>query len=51
MIKIVDVTIRDGGYENNWNFSLNFVDSLIRGLAEAGIEYIEVRHGYGLGGE
>ncbi|KKT82129.1 MAG: 4-hydroxy-2-oxovalerate aldolase mhpE [Candidatus Azambacteria bacterium GW2011_GWA1_44_9] len=51
MIKIVDVTIRDGGYENNWNFSLNFVDSLIRGLAEAGIEYIEVGHGYGLGGE
>lgn len=40
--KIVDCTIRDGGLVNNWDFSVEFVQDLYKGLNEAGIEYMEI---------
>jgi 4-hydroxy 2-oxovalerate aldolase len=40
--KILDCTIRDGGLVNNWEFSVDFVRDLYRGLSSAGVEYMEV---------
>ncbi|MNW29852.1 4-hydroxy-2-oxovalerate aldolase [compost metagenome] len=40
--KIVDCTIRDGGLVNNWDFSVEFVQSLYAGLNEAGVDYMEI---------
>lgn len=41
-IKVVDVTLRDGGYRNNFQFSEAYAQSAISQLASAGIEYCEV---------
>ena len=40
--KLLDCTIRDGGYLNNWDFSFPFVYRLLRVLDEAGFNYAEV---------
>lgn len=40
--KIVDCTIRDGGLVNNWNFSIEFVQSLYTSLDKAGVDYMEI---------
>lgn len=40
--KILDCTIRDGGLCNNWDFSVEFVQDLYKGLSEAGVEYMEI---------
>jgi len=37
--KIVDCTIRDGGLVNNWDFSVEFVQSLYASLNDAGVDY------------
>lgn len=50
-LSIVDVTVRDGGYANNYSFSSEEVFSLARSLELCGIEMIEIGHGYGLGAE
>ncbi len=41
-IKILDCTIRDGGLMNNWNFDKALVKDVFQGLAEAGIDYVEL---------
>jgi 4-hydroxy 2-oxovalerate aldolase len=40
--KIVDCTVRDGGLVNNWDFSVQFVQDMYKGLSEAGVEYMEI---------
>ncbi|GAV10141.1 aldolase catalytic domain-containing protein [Paenibacillus sp. chi10] len=40
--KIVDCTIRDGGLVNNWDFSVEFVQSLYASLNDAGVDYMEI---------
>ncbi|MBQ9610339.1 MAG: aldolase catalytic domain-containing protein [Lachnospiraceae bacterium] len=40
-IHILDCTLRDGGYCNNWNFGFDNVKKIINGLIEANIEIIE----------
>lgn len=40
-VKVLDCTIRDGGYINNWQFPLDFVKALYRAVSEAGVDYIE----------
>lgn len=40
--KILDCTIRDGGLVNNWDFSVEFVRDLYKGLNESGVEYMEI---------
>ncbi|MGE9516570.1 MAG: hypothetical protein ACQPRH_04440 [Solitalea-like symbiont of Tyrophagus putrescentiae] len=40
--KILDVTLRDGGYKNNFNFSLNEVKDIIKFLQKINVDYIEV---------
>lgn len=41
-IKILDCTLRDGGYVNNWNFDSKVVIEAIHGLSVAGVDIIEV---------
>lgn len=41
-IKILDCTLRDGGFVNDWNFGLGTIESIISRLNKAGIEIIEI---------
>lgn len=41
-IKVLDCTIRDGGLMNNWNFSKAMVKDVFHGLAQAGVDYVEL---------
>jgi 4-hydroxy 2-oxovalerate aldolase len=41
-VQILDCTIRDGGYINNWNFEKKFVREIYRALSKAGVDYVEV---------
>ena len=41
-IKLLDCTLRDGGYINNWNFGLHTIRSIIRQLVESQVDYVEV---------
>ena len=40
-IKILDCTLRDGGYVNSWNFGKDNISKIVSGLCNAGIDYIE----------
>lgn len=41
-IHLLDCTLRDGGYVNDWNFGLNTTISVIERLVEANMDVIEV---------
>lgn len=40
--KILDCTLRDGGYLNNWQFTREFARDLYVGLSDSNIDYIEL---------
>ncbi|MCR5772844.1 MAG: aldolase catalytic domain-containing protein [Butyrivibrio sp.] len=40
-VKVLDCTLRDGGYINNWLFGYDTISSIIEGLIEAHIDIIE----------
>ena len=40
-IKILDCTLRDGGYINNWNFGEDKIKKIFRNLCSANIDIIE----------
>jgi len=40
-IKLLDCTLRDGGYINNWDFGESVIPKIIGGLSETGIDIIE----------
>ena len=40
--KILDCTIRDGGYLNNWDFDEILVKDLYRSVSKSGTDYIEI---------
>ena len=42
MVKLVDCTLRDGGYYNDWDFSLPLVQEYIDNLASGGVDVIEL---------
>lgn len=48
---ISDVTLRDGSYVTNFEFTAEFTMQICSGLETAGVEMIEIGHGYGLGGK
>lgn len=41
-IRIVDVTLRDGGYVNDHSFSFQQATNLVSGLSRAGVDFVEV---------
>lgn len=41
-IQILDCTLRDGGFVNDWNFGLGSMKSIISRLDKAGIDMIEI---------
>jgi 4-hydroxy 2-oxovalerate aldolase len=41
-ISILDCTLRDGGYYNNWNFSTPLVDKYLAAIAKLPIDIVEV---------
>lgn len=40
--QVIDVTIRDGGLVNNFDFSVEFVQQVYQGLNAAGVDYMEI---------
>lgn len=42
MLKILDCTLRDGGYYTNWDFSLEVVDAYLQAMNNLPINYLEV---------
>lgn len=40
-IRVLDCTLRDGGYCNNWTFGKDNIQTIINGLLEANIDIIE----------
>jgi len=47
--KILDCTLRDGSYVNNFKFSAKETYDIVQELDSSGVEMIEVGHGIGLG--
>jgi YrbI family 3-deoxy-D-manno-octulosonate 8-phosphate phosphatase len=41
-INLLDCSIRDGGYRNNWNFSDSEVSKMYSSISDSGIEYFEI---------
>jgi len=42
MVKVLDCTIRDGGYYNDWNFSDSFVQKYLEVCSLTGISHVEI---------
>jgi len=41
-LKILDCTLRDGGYYNNWDFSISLINRYLKSMSAAGVEYVEL---------
>lgn len=41
-VKLLDCTIRDGGYINNWRFDKDLVREVYRAVSKSGIDYFEI---------
>jgi 4-hydroxy 2-oxovalerate aldolase len=41
-IKILDCTLRDGGYYNNWDFDKTTILNYVKAINKSGIQYVEV---------
>ena len=46
-IKILDCTLRDGGFVNNWNFGKKIIESIFSFLQESKVDFVEVGYLYG----
>ena len=42
MVKILDCTLRDGGYYTNWDFKEDLVKSYLKSFDLLPIEYLEI---------
>lgn len=40
-IKVLDVTLRDGGYVNNWEFGFDEAKSILETVYKSGVDYVE----------
>jgi 4-hydroxy 2-oxovalerate aldolase len=41
-IKLLDCTLRDGGYYNNWDFPPALINEYLRAMAAAAVDYVEL---------
>ena len=41
-IKLLDCTLRDGGYYNNWDFSDNLISKYLKSMAAVGVDFAEI---------
>ncbi len=41
-IKILDCTLRDGGYYNNWDFSRDLIQEYLQAMAALRVDYVEI---------
>lgn len=41
-VRVVDVTLRDGGYRNNFDFGMDYVKNHVRLMEKAGVDFIEI---------
>lgn len=41
-IKLLDCTLRDGGYINDWNFGFHTIKDIIKKLVSSQVDYVEV---------
>ena len=41
-VKILDCTLRDGGYYNNWDFTKDLVNDYLKTMSSIGVDYVEV---------
>ena len=41
-MKILDCTLRDGGYYNNWDFESEVVEAYLNAVSGANIDYVEL---------
>ena len=41
-LQILDCTLRDGGYVNDWNFGIDSINSIISSISKSGVDLIEV---------
>ena len=41
-IELLDCTLRDGGYINDWQFGESAIDFIIKKLEQSGVELIEI---------
>jgi len=39
---LLDCTLRDGGYYNNWDFDINFINKYLLAMSNAKVHYIEI---------
>jgi len=42
MVKLLDVTLRDGGYTNSFDFQEDEAINIVKSLHESGVDYIEI---------
>lgn len=42
LIKLLDCTLRDGGYINDWDFGYHTIKSIIKKLVDSQVDYVEV---------
>lgn len=48
-IQILDTTLRDGNYAVNFKYSKKHIETIVHGLLDAGIKWIELGHGMSAG--
>ena len=41
-IKILDCTLRDGGYYNNWDFSNELISDYLNTMRDSSVDYVEL---------
>ena len=41
-ITLLDCTLRDGGYYNNWKFSRQVINNYLNSMSESKIDYVEI---------
>ena len=41
-VNILDCTLRDGGYYNNWDFSINLINKYLDNMSKSNIQFIEI---------